>query len=170
MVGWFHKVTRQNQRCYETKTYSLLRKHFRTVDHRVLSNCDDPSYHPLQNILNGVNYLQNKSRELWSPGLEMTIDVGRVKSKSKRNGYHVFNAKKPVAEGWTIYKVIRCCLRLSVSVFKKLMNMQFKVTIWKRLSYIARYFVSTLKLPQFFIGQWVLEQVSHRHLIQFRFS
>ena len=56
------------------KTYSFLRKHFRTNDHRGLPNHDDPSYHPLQNILNGMNYLQNKSRELWSPGLEMTID------------------------------------------------------------------------------------------------
>ena len=39
------------------KTYSLLRKHFRVIDHRGLPNHDDPSYHPLQNILNDVNYL-----------------------------------------------------------------------------------------------------------------
>ena len=48
------------------KTYSLLRKHFRTDDHMGLPNRDDPSYHHLQNILNSVNYLRNKSRELWS--------------------------------------------------------------------------------------------------------
>ena len=59
----------------------------------------------------------------------MTIDEVRVKSKSKRNGYHVFNAKKPVREGWTIHKVIRCCLKLSVRVCKKSMNVQGKVTI-----------------------------------------
>ena len=39
------------------KTYSLLKKHFRTVDHRGLPNRDDPSYNTLQNILNGLNYL-----------------------------------------------------------------------------------------------------------------
>ena len=43
------------------KTYNLLRKNFRTVDHRGLPNRDDPSYRALQNILNGVNYLRNKS-------------------------------------------------------------------------------------------------------------
>ena len=58
------------------KTYSFLRKHFRTDDHRGLPNRDDPSYHPLENNLNGMNYLQNKSRELRSPGLEMKIDEG----------------------------------------------------------------------------------------------
>ena len=46
------------------KTYSLLGKHFRTADHRGLPNRDDPSYHHLQNIVNGVNFLRNKSREL----------------------------------------------------------------------------------------------------------
>ena len=35
----------------------------------------------------------------------MTIDEGRVKSKSKKNGYRIFDAKKSVREGWTIYKV-----------------------------------------------------------------
>ena len=87
------------------KTYSLLRKHFRTDDHRGLSNRDDPSYHPLQNILNDTNYLRNKSRELWSPGLEMTIDEGRVKSKNERNGYRLFNAKKPVKKGRKVVKL-----------------------------------------------------------------
>ena len=61
------------------KTYSLPRKKFRTVDHRGLPNRDDPSYRALQNILNGVNYLRNKSRVLWSPGLEMTIVEGGLK-------------------------------------------------------------------------------------------
>ena len=61
------------------KTYSLPRKKIRTVDHRGLPNRDDPSYRALQNILNGVNYLRNKSRVLWSPGLEMTIVEGGLK-------------------------------------------------------------------------------------------
>ena len=30
------------------------------------AHSDDPPYHHLQNILNSVNYLRNKSRELWS--------------------------------------------------------------------------------------------------------
>ena len=59
----------------------------------------------------------------------MTVDEGRVKAKSKRNGYHVFNTEKPVTEGWTVYKVIRCCLKRSARVSKKLMNVQVKVTI-----------------------------------------
>ena len=80
------------------KTYSLLGKHFKTVNDRDLPNRDDAFYY-LQNIVNGVNYLQNRSRELWSTGLEMIINAGRVKSKSKRNGYRLLNAKKPVMEG-----------------------------------------------------------------------
>ena len=45
------------------KTYSLLRKHFRPVDHGGLPNRDDPSYHLLQNIVNDANYLRNKIRD-----------------------------------------------------------------------------------------------------------
>ena len=80
------------------KTYSLLRKHFKTVNDRDLPNRDD-AFYSLQNIVNGVNYLRNRSRELWSTGLDMIINAGRVTSKSKRNGYRLFNAKKPVMEG-----------------------------------------------------------------------
>ena len=58
----------------------------------------------------------------------MTIDEGLVKSKNIRNGYHIFNTKKPVREGWTIYRVISCCLKLSVRVSKNPMNLQAKVT------------------------------------------
>ena len=152
------------------KTYSSQLKAFRTVDHRGLPNHDNPYYHHLQNILYDMNYLWNKNRKLWSPCLEITINEGQVNSRSERNGYHLFNAKKPVREGWAIHKVICCCLKLSVRVSKKPMNMQAKVTNWKCLSYIARYFVSTLTSPQFLIGQPVWEQVSHRHSIQFGFS
>ena len=38
-------------------------------------------------------------------------------------------AKKPVRGGWTITKVICCCLKQSVRVSKKPMNVQVKVTI-----------------------------------------
>ena len=48
----------------------------------------------------------------------MAIDEVPVKSKSKKNGYRIFNAKKPVREGWTIYKVsLYDSLKLSVRVF-----------------------------------------------------
>ena len=86
------------------KIYTLLRKYFRTVHHRGLPNRNYPSYHPLQNNLNGANYLGNKRRELGSPALEMTTDEERIKLKSKRNGYRVFYTRKPTKEGWTIYK------------------------------------------------------------------
>ena len=107
MVDWLVKDTRKNQRCSEKENLKL--EAFRTVDHRGLPNHDNLSYQPLQNILYDVNYLWN-SRELWSLGLEMIVDEGQVKSRNIRNGYHLFNAKKPVREGWTIYKVICCCL------------------------------------------------------------
>ena len=86
------------------KKKTLLRKHFRTDDDKGLPNRDYPFCRPLENILNGGNYLENKSRELVSPALAMAINVRRVKSKSKRNGYRVFNGRKPMREGWTIYK------------------------------------------------------------------
>ena len=35
----------------------------------------------------------------------MSINEGRVKSKSKRNKYHAFNSKKPVCEDWNVSKV-----------------------------------------------------------------
>ena len=38
-------------------------------------------------------------------------------------------AKKPVRGGWTINKVICCCLKQSVRVSKKPINVQVNVTI-----------------------------------------
>ena len=35
----------------------------------------------------------------------MTIDEGRVKSKNERNGYRLFNAKKPVKKGRKVVKL-----------------------------------------------------------------
>ena len=53
-------------------------------------------------------------RVLWSPGLEMTNHERRVKFKGIRNGHRVFNGKKPIRKA--IYKVIPCCLKISVTV------------------------------------------------------
>ena len=155
MAGDSLKSQQRIKYVMKRKTCTLLRKQFRTVDHRGLTNCDYPSYHPLQNILNGASYLGSKSRELELPELEMTIDEGRVKSKSKRNVYYVFNARKPIREGWTIYKhgtIIRTyeyssyyssmiqgnsLLSLSVRVSKKPINVEMRVSISKCLTYIA---------------------------------
>ena len=40
-----------------------------------------------------------------------------------------FLMERSLWEDWTIYKVIRCCLKLSVRVSKKLINVQEKVAI-----------------------------------------
>ena len=36
----------------------------------------------------------------------MSIGEGRVKSKSEKKNYHTFNLKRPIHEGWNVYKVI----------------------------------------------------------------
>lgn len=48
----------------------------------------------------------------------MKIDKRPVKLLCRRNGYYIFNAKKPIREDWAMYKVIHS-LKLSVRVFKK---------------------------------------------------
>ena len=45
-------------------TYRTIHKHFRVVGHRGLPDRDDPNYHVLQNILQGVLHLRDKSAEL----------------------------------------------------------------------------------------------------------
>ena len=64
-------------------TYRTIRKHFLVIDQRALRDRYDPSYHPLQNILQGTLYLGDKSRELWIHETEIIIEEGWVKSKSK---------------------------------------------------------------------------------------
>ena len=64
-------------------TYRTIRKHFLAIDQRALRDRYDPSYHPLQNILQGILYLGDKSRELWIHETEIIIEEGWVKSKSK---------------------------------------------------------------------------------------
>lgn len=47
---------------WKKTAYTLLRKHFIIFNHKGLFNRDDPSYDHLQNILNVVSYLRNKSK------------------------------------------------------------------------------------------------------------
>ena len=49
-------------------TYRTIQKHFRGADHRGLPDRDDPHYHPLQNILQVVLNLIDKSPVLSIPG------------------------------------------------------------------------------------------------------
>ena len=55
--------------------------------------------------MQGVLYLRDKSHELWISGKEMSINEGRVKSKSKRNKNYAFDSKKPLCEDWNVSKV-----------------------------------------------------------------
>ena len=64
-------------------TYRTIRNDFLVIDQRALRDRYDPSYHPLQNILQGTLYLGDKSRELWIHETEIIIEEGWVKSKSK---------------------------------------------------------------------------------------
>ena len=67
------------------KQFKLLNKHFRVTSPAGLPPKDHPQYHPLQNILSGVETIKTKSQALWKPGWKMVIDEGRVRSKSKYN-------------------------------------------------------------------------------------
>ena len=64
-------------------TYRTIRKHFLVTDQRALRDRYDPSYHPLQNILQGILYLRDKSRELWIHETEIITEEMWVKSNSK---------------------------------------------------------------------------------------
>eukprot|EP00794_Sanderia_malayensis_P004514 gene4514-biopygen3674 len=85
--------------------FRLLLKHFRVIKSTVLPARAHPTYHPLQNINAGVEYLRQKSLSKWSVGWKLCVDEGRVVSKSKRNPYKIRNPDKPVRMGWTVCKV-----------------------------------------------------------------
>ena len=87
------------------EVFRLLLKHFRVVKGSVLSAKNHPTYHPLQNINAGVEYLREKAISKWSFGWKLCIDEGRVRSKSKRNPYKIRNPDKPIRMGWTINKI-----------------------------------------------------------------
>ena len=54
-------------------TYRTIRKHFRVFDQRGLPDRDDPNYHLLQNISQGLLYLRDKSREVMGLWKKMSI-------------------------------------------------------------------------------------------------
>ena len=85
--------------------FKSLLKHFRVTDASNLPERSSPSYHPLQNIQEGVDMIKRKSQTLWSPGFKMCIDEGRIRSKSKRNKFKIRNPDKPIRMGWTVNKI-----------------------------------------------------------------
>ena len=87
------------------KTFQALTKHFCVVNQSQLPGKRDPNYHPLQNILSGVEVMKDNSLSMWKSGSQICIDEGRVRSKSKRNAFKTRNPDKPIRMGWTIYKL-----------------------------------------------------------------
>ena len=87
------------------KIFQVITKHFSVVNHDNLPTKEQPNYHPLQNILAGVNVIKTNSAGLWKSGSNLCIDEGRVTSKSKRNAFKIRNPDKPIKMGWTIYKI-----------------------------------------------------------------
>ena len=65
--------------------YALVRKHFRVTDPEQLPDQQDADYHPLQNVKEGMEYLRDKTQQLWKLGSCIVIDEDRVCSKSRRN-------------------------------------------------------------------------------------
>ena len=85
--------------------FQLMAKHIRVTKPSEMPCKGSPSYHPLQNILSGVDYLRRKSTILWIPGKRMCLDEGRVVSKSDRNVYKSRNPDNPIWMGWTVNKL-----------------------------------------------------------------
>ena len=85
--------------------FQLLLKQFRVMKSSTLPRKDDSSFHPLQNINAGVDYLRKKPLSKWSMGWKLCVDEEKVRSISKRNPYKVRNPEKPIRMGWTISKI-----------------------------------------------------------------
>ena len=51
-----------------------MAKHIHMTKPSEMPRKGSPSYHPLQNILSGVDYLLHKSASLWIPGKRMCLD------------------------------------------------------------------------------------------------
>ena len=85
--------------------FQLMAKYIRVTKPSEMPRKGSLSYHPLQNILSGVDYLRRKSTSLWIPGKRMCLDEGRVVSKSDRNVYKTRNPDKPIRMGWTVNKL-----------------------------------------------------------------
>ena len=87
------------------RQFKLMLKHFKVTKPSDMPAKYNENYHPLQNILSGVNFLKNKSISLWIPGRHMCLDEGRITSKSRRNIYKTRNPDKPIRMGWTVNKL-----------------------------------------------------------------
>ena len=85
--------------------FQLMAKHVRMTKPSEMPRKGSPSYHPLQNILSGVDYLRRKSASLWIPGKRMCLDEGKVVSKSDRNVYKTRNPDKSIRMGWMVNKL-----------------------------------------------------------------
>ena len=99
------KAQQEIKKLMPFKTFQAMAKHFCVVCQADLPAKGTAGYHPLQNILSGVELLRQKSIALWTSGSKLCIDEGRVCSKSKRNAYKIRNPDKPIKMGWTIYKL-----------------------------------------------------------------
>ena len=84
--------------------FQLLLKHFHLSKSSTLPGKDDFSFHPLQNINAGVDYLR-KNPCLNGPLVGNCVDEARVRSKCIRNPYRVRNPDKPIRVGWEICKL-----------------------------------------------------------------
>ena len=87
------------------KTFQTISKHFCVNSYENLPPKNDPSYHPLQNILSGVEMLRKNSIALWKSGHRLCIDEGRITSIGKRNKFKIRNEDKSIRMGWTVYKL-----------------------------------------------------------------
>jgi hypothetical protein len=66
---------------------------------------DAAGYHPLQNIRAGVESLRVKSVSFWETGHVLSLDEGRITSKSRRNKYKT-RLPKPIRMGFTVDKLV----------------------------------------------------------------
>ena len=90
------KVQHEIKKIMPFKTFQVMAKHFSVVKKDQLPSRQDPDYHPLRNISGGVDVLKNNSVALWKSGRTLCIDEGRVRSKSNRNPFRIFNPEKPL--------------------------------------------------------------------------
>ena len=52
-----------------------------------------------------MEYLRNKTQQLWKLGSCTDFDEDRVCSKSRRNKFKIRNPDKPIRMGWTVCKL-----------------------------------------------------------------
>ena len=59
----------------------MLRKHFRLTDPEQLPDRQDNDHHILQNVKEGMEYLRNKTQQLWKLGSCIAIDEDKSLQK-----------------------------------------------------------------------------------------